>query len=115
MAIIETKETHQEELLKTHYYKTSYEKIKEVYLEFLKQKQYRIVSIDDHYGEIYAESGRMSISAKIIEQTPRESSIDFYINAEYLFGNKKRAYRLIEAFYQQIEKVAELKGLGLHP
>lgn len=115
MAIFETKENCVEPFMQTHYYKTSYEKMKEVYLKFLNDKQFHIVSIDDHYGEIYAEYGRMSVQAKIIEQTPRETSIDFYINSEYLFGNKKKSYQFIGDFYKELDKNVEFKGLGLHP
>lgn len=115
MAIFETKEVCAEDIMKTHYYKTSYEKMKEVYLKYLKDRQFHIVSIDDHYGEIYAEFGRLSVQAKIIEQTPRETSIDFYINSEYLFGNKKKMVQFICECYQLLEKNVEFKGLGLHP
>lgn len=111
----ETKETHSNELLKTHYYKTSYERMKGCYLKFLEEKHYHIVSIDDNYGEIYAEIGHFSIQAKIIEQTPVETSIDFYINAEFLFGNKKKTFRFLEEAYQVLDKNFELKGLGLRP
>ncbi|MDE6583962.1 MAG: hypothetical protein K2K15_01030 [Anaeroplasmataceae bacterium] len=112
--IIETSEKAVEEILQTHYYKTSYEKLKEYYLEILEKLGARIISIDDNYLEIFAERPHMSIQAKIIEQTPVETSIDFYILAEYLFGNKSKAYSFIQAVYNEIEKKYELKGLSLH-
>ncbi|MDE5566144.1 MAG: hypothetical protein K2I77_04060, partial [Anaeroplasmataceae bacterium] len=96
-------------------YKTSYERIKGCYLYYLERNHYHIVSIDDNFGEIYAEIGHMSIQAKIIEQTPLETSIDFYINAEFLFGNKKKTFRFLESVYEDLGKNFELKGLGLRP
>ncbi|MDE7212980.1 MAG: hypothetical protein K2N42_00195, partial [Anaeroplasmataceae bacterium] len=76
--------------------------------------QINIISIDDNYYEIYAEKPHMSINAKIIEQTPIETSIDFYINSEFLFGNKNKIYSFLNAVYQELEKNFTLKGLGLH-
>ncbi|MDE6407698.1 MAG: hypothetical protein K2K50_03740, partial [Anaeroplasmataceae bacterium] len=72
------------------------------------------ISIDDNYLEIYAEKPHMSIQAKIIEQTPVETSIDFYIDAEFLFGNKNKIYSLLTTIYQELGKSFEFKGLGLH-
>ena len=37
MATIETSENAKEEILQTHYYKASYDNIKELYLEYLKK------------------------------------------------------------------------------
>ncbi len=113
-AIVETKENLIDELLQTHYYKAGYEEIKNTYLTICKQVGLRLVSIDDGYSEIFAEKPHMTVLAKIIEQNPKESSIDFYISAEYLFGNKKKAFALLETIYKNLEKVYELKGLGLH-
>lgn len=112
--IIETNERAAEELLQTHYYKTSYEKLKDFYLEFLDRMDINVVSIDDNYLEIYAEMPHMSIQAKIIEQTPVETSIDFYIDSEFLFGNKGRINKFLNTVYQELGKAFELKGLGLH-
>ena len=113
-AIIETKENEKDGLLKTHYYKTSYDEMKDVYLHFLEDQCYRVVSIEDGYNEIFAEIPHMTVTAKIIEQTPRETSIDFYISAEFLFGNTKKGLSFIQQAYRELEKHFELKGLGLH-
>ncbi|MCI9181642.1 MAG: hypothetical protein HFG91_05155 [Acholeplasmatales bacterium] len=112
--IFETSEHATEVILQTHYYKTSYEKLKNCYLEALERLHIKVVSIDDNYLEIFAEQPHMAIQAKIIEQTPVETSIDFYINAEYIWGNKKKAYGFIQTMYEILEKNFELKGLSLH-
>ena len=54
------------------------------------------------------------VIAKIIEQTPIETSIDFYINAEYLVGNNKKALAFINSVYKKLEEQYEFKGVALH-
>lgn len=115
MAIVETKENETVELLKTHYYKASYTQIKDAYLEILKSLRHEVLSINDDFGEIFSESAHLACTAKIIMQNPKETSIDFYINSEYLFASSKKAYRFIEQVLNAIEKKYELKGLSLHP
>lgn len=112
--IIETNEKENIDLYKTHYYKTSYEKLKESYINFLNNKNFEIVSIDDNYFEIYAEIPHFSVQAKIIEQSPVETSIDFYISSEYLFGNNNKINKFLNEIYSFLEKQYQLKGLSLH-
>lgn len=114
MAIIETNETESIELLKTHYFKASYEQIKAKYIEIIKSLHHTIVSENDDYGEIFSEVPHMTCTAKIIMQNPKETSIDFYISAEYLMGSSKKAYKFINEVLSRIQKDYELKGLGLH-
>lgn len=113
-AVVETSERAVSELLTTHYYKTSYEKLKEVYLELLEELGYDVVSIDDNYCEIFAEVTNMTVLAKFTEQNPRETAVDFYINAEYLLFSKKKALTFIEIAYNELRKKFDLKGTGLH-
>ncbi len=115
MLVIETKEVCSEEALKTHYYKTSYLKLKETVINYFQRKNFHILSIDDNYSEISAEKPHFMVQVKIIEQNPKETSIDFYINSEFLFGNKKKVYAFLEEINQVLSKEHELKGLGLHP
>lgn len=114
MAFLETTEQNTIELLQTHYYKASYDQIKEIYLEILKAKKHNVLSINDDYSEIFSESGKLTITAKIIMQTPRETSIDFFIEERSLFGSTKGALKFIAEVLKTIEAKYELKGLGLH-
>lgn len=109
-----TDERSESDLTKTHYYKASYDQVKAVYLEYLKNNGYRIVSDNDDYYEIYAEKAHVELISKIIMQTPRETSIDLHINCEFLFGNKAKAYKILQEILKYIEKKYELKGLSLH-
>lgn len=112
---VETKELEGIDLLKTHYFKTNYDNLKEICVKILEEKGFHIVSIDDNYFEIFAERPRMSVTVKIIEQNPKETSIDFYVNSESLFGNRKKCMNFIADVLGKIEKKYELKGLSLHP
>ena len=113
-AVVETNERGFTELLTTHYYKTSYDKLKEAYLRILDQLRYRVISIDDNYYEIFAEIPHMTVLAKFTEQNPRETAIDFYVNAEFILFSNKRALTFIGTVYNELEKEFELKGTGLH-
>ena len=81
MAVIETSENAKDLAYQTHYYKASYAQVKKVYLELVESLNHTIVSENDDYHEIYSEVPHFTVIAKIIEQTPIETSIDFYINA----------------------------------
>ena len=112
-AVIETTERGATELVTTHYYKTSYEKLKEVYLKVLEDNRFSIVSIDDNYCEIFAEIPHMTVLAKVTEKNPRETAIDFYIDAEYILFSKKKAYKFLDFIYYELNQKFELKGTGL--
>jgi len=112
--IYQTSEVEKIELLKSHYYKASYDQIKEVYLEYLKENGYKIVNIDDNFLEIYAENPNTTIISKIIMQNPKETSIDLEIISEAFLGGKGKAYSFLKGLYKKIEERYELKGLALH-
>ena len=112
MASIETQELAFKEELTTHYYKASYDQIKKVYLEILDDMNQKVIAINDEYCEIFSENFTMSVTAKIIMQTPFETSIDFFVNCESLFG-KSKATKFIAEVYRRIGMKYQLKGLGL--
>jgi len=114
MPQIETLENAKIYELQTHYYKASYEQIKEVYVETLKKLGHDVVSVNDDYCEVFSEIPHFSVNAKIIMQNPKETSIDFYIDSEFLIGNTKKALKFMDTIYKSIEKKYELKGVSLH-
>ena len=113
MASIETQEMGLKQELTTHYYKASYDQIKALYLEILEDMKQKVVYINDEYCEIFSENFTMSVTAKIIMQTPIETSIDFFVNCESLFG-KTKSTKFFSEVYRRIERKYPLKGLGLH-
>ena len=114
MAVIETSENSSNLVLQTHYYKASYEQIKNVYLETIENLKHTIVSVNDDYSEIYSEVPHMTVIAKIIMQDPKETSIDFYINSDFMVGAKGKAEKFIERALAKIESQFEFKGVSLH-
>lgn len=114
MAVFETNELSQDLAYQTHYYKASYAQIKKVYLEALENLGHTIVSENDDYCEIYSEIPHFIVVAKIIEQSPIETSIDFYINSEFLFGKEKKALEFISTIYKKLEENFDFKGVALH-
>ncbi len=114
MPTFETLENAKDEALQTHYFKASYDQIKEVYVEEIKKLGHNILSINDDYSEIFSEVPHFTVTAKIIMQTPKETSIDFYISSEYLLANGSKVKKFLNHIYQTIAKTYELKGIGLH-
>lgn len=114
MITIETSENAKELELQTHYYKASYQQIKSLYLEILESLGHNIVSDNDDYSEIYSEVPHMEVIAKIIMQDPKETSIDFYINSDFLLTSKSKALKFIETVLKKIEEKYEFKGVSLH-
>ena len=114
MITVETSENAKDLSLQTHYYKASYQQIKALYLEILDELGHNIVSENDDYSEIYSETPHMEVIAKIIMQDPRETSIDFYINSDFLLGSKGKALKFIKDVLNKIEAKYEFKGVSLH-
>lgn len=112
--IYETNEVDSFEVFKTHYYKTSYEKLKTAFLEYAKANGYTLIAWDDNYCEGRVESRSINITAKIIMQNPLETSIDFSFECISLFGGKKKMIAELENIYSFLAKKFEFKGLGLH-
>ena len=113
MAYIETNETALEEVLKTHYWKASYEQLKEAYVEIVKKMGLVVLSVNDDYCEIFAEKPKLTVTAKIIMQNPKETSIDFTIDSEALFG-ASQAKKFIKEVYKAVSAKYEFKGVSLH-
>lgn len=116
MADIMTSENAKNLDLQTHYYKATYEEIKELYLRILNKLQYKLVSENDDYCEIYAEAPHMEVIAKItqLDQAIPETSIDFEIHADYVVGAGKKATTFIKEVLEKIEEKFEFKGVSLH-
>lgn len=109
----ETAERASKELLKTHYYKTSYEKLKAAFLDYCKKQNWTVSDINDTYGEILVEEVYFSLTVRIEMQTPLETSIDFFVESNYFFA-KRRGYKLVNEIYSYLNKVLIFKGLSLH-
>ncbi len=110
----ETNETDNLEIFKTHYYKTSYDNMKQAIFEFAKQNGFDVQTWNDEFSEGIIVNKKISLTVKIIMQNPRETSIDFFVEAFNFLGGKKQAIQTLQAIYSFIGKKFEFKGLGLH-
>ena len=114
MTVVETSENAKKLILQTHYYKASYDEVKEFYLSILEEEKHTVVSVNDDYTEIYSEIPHMEVIAKIIMQDPKETSIDFYINSDFMVGARGKAEKFIERVLAKFEGKFEFKGVSLH-
>lgn len=110
---VETSENAKNELLKTHYYKTSYEKLKNAFLDFCKENSLEVNTINDNFGEILALGVRINVTATITMQNPRETSIDLFTESEYLF-NKLGTTKFLKKLYEYLAKKSDFTGVSLH-
>ncbi len=111
---IETRENGNNELIQTHYYKTSYDNIKKALVDYLTKNQYSVSEFNDDYGEAIATKGYLSVTIKIIMQNPRETSVDFFVEYYGFLGRKKKVNSFLMDMYNYLGKQFEFKGLGLH-
>ena len=110
----ETAEGQDIELLKTHYYKTNYEDMRNATIEFLEKNHFEYMPFNDDYGETMCQKGKFTITIKIIQQNLRETSIDFFMQYEGFFGRKRKMINFLTNIYNHLNKKFEFKGLGLH-
>lgn len=116
MADIITSENAKSLELQTHYYKATYEELKEAYMHILNKLQYKVVSENDDYCEVYAEAPHMEVIAKLtqLDANQKETAIDFEIHADYVVGAAKKATTFIKDVLERIEEKFEFKGVALH-
>jgi len=112
--IAESKELHSEALLRTHYYKTNYQKVKANCLEYAGLQNLDVRTIDDVHKELFLQSARYHIIVSIVQVNPIETSVDFKVEQYGLIGMNRPRKRIID-FYQYLDKQLLLKGISLHP
>jgi|LGOV01.1.fsa_nt_gb uncharacterized protein YktA (UPF0223 family) len=110
----ETKELHSNQYLRTHYYKSRYNNIKEIVIAYAKSKKINIKSEDDRHGEIFLQANGYHIIVSIVQVTPLETAVDVKVQTYRILGLYK-PMKLIFTLYNHINTKAEFKGSGLHP
>ncbi|MEC9484989.1 MAG: hypothetical protein UMR38_03830 [Candidatus Izemoplasma sp.] len=112
--ILETREMHSIEGLRTHYYKTNYTKVKEWVLNYVKSVDYTTKTIDDTHGEIYLQGKKSHIIVSIVQVTPVETAVDLKVQYYGLIGwNKPK--KTIQEVYDYLDQKLPFKGISLHP
>lgn len=112
--IEETSDRHSNEHLRTHYYKTRYNDLKQIVIAYAKANKMTIKSEDDKHGEIFLQASRFHIIVSIIQITPLETSVDLKVQTYKLLGLFK-PLKIIAALYNHLNSKTQFKGVGLHP
>jgi len=112
--IEETSERHNNQNLRTHYYNSRYNELKQIVISYAKANKMTVKSEDDKHGEIFLQSSRFHIIVSIMQITPLETSVDFKVQTYKLLGLFK-PLKLITSFYIYLNSKAQFKGAGLHP
>ena len=114
----ETKDKHSDELLKSHYYKTTNKKAIEAVKKVINNLDgYHINSVSEERGEmsISIKKGRKAfVVATIISVRPFETAIDFAVTTETVllpidFGYSRK---VIMNLYRNLDKELPLIGKG---
>lgn len=112
--IAETKELHSDAALRSRYYKSNYQKVKAVILQFANEEHIDIRNIDDAHRELYLQGSRFHIIVSLVQVNPIETSVDFKVEYYGLIGfNRPR--NMILKCYDYLNTNLSFKGVGLHP
>ncbi|WP_413379162.1 DUF1499 domain-containing protein [Alkalihalobacillus sp. 1P02AB] len=113
----ETREAHQNDQLKTRYYKGSKEKIMEAVESLIKKNGFRVKRSEVERGEIIGQEQKGTkqlIIVTVITVRPFKTAVDFSISTDSLlptdFGKSKKQ---VISFYEQLDKELTFIGTGI--
>lgn len=109
----ETAECEKKDYLKTRYYKTNADLVMSFIEKDLVKRGLVLVSSNREYGEISATASDYEITAKVFQYNATEVAVDLYLYSNFLFDFGK-SRRIIEDFYENLNKNFQLIGLALH-
>lgn len=113
----ETKETHEDERLRSRYYKATNGQAMKAVKELLQSSSYyELLSVSEERGEFSAttRSGKKAfIVITVISVRPLETAIDFSVTTDTMidFGFSRR---VILELYEQLDKRLPYIGSGIH-
>ncbi|KGA97840.1 hypothetical protein AJ85_11990 [Alkalihalobacillus alcalophilus ATCC 27647 = CGMCC 1.3604] len=113
----ETREAHQNDQLKTRYYKGSKEKVMEAVEHLIKKNGFHVKRAELERGEIIGQQQKGTkqlIIATVITVRPFKTAVDFSISTDSLlptdFGKSKKQ---VISFYEQLDKTLTFIGTGI--
>jgi len=112
--IAETKETHQRMQLRTRYYKTRYNKMKDQILDYCKVSNLYVKNEDDVHGELFLQANGYHMIVSIVQVSPMECAVDIKVQTYGLIGLFK-PMKIIQKCFAYIDKKVEFKGVELRP
>ena len=112
--LAETTELHVNPNLRTRYYKSRYTNLKEIVINYAKENNLFLKSVNDTHGEVFLQANRFHIIISIVQVNPLETAIDIKVQTYKLIGLFK-PLKIITTLYNYSDTKAEFKGTGLHP
>ncbi|RKL66690.1 DUF1499 domain-containing protein [Salipaludibacillus neizhouensis] len=114
----ETKENHFDETLKTHYYKTTKDKvIKELEVMFGAKQGYEVASISEEHGEVIVriKKGKKAFMVvTVIMVRPFRTAIDFSVSTDtIIFTDFGYSGKLIRELYKELDSRLPFVGTSL--
>lgn len=111
--IYQTSENAKYDFLKTRWFKTNYNKAKEVVLKVIESYGLKPSDVNDDYGEILVECQEFNLVVTVFEYKVNEVSIDTYIESHFTFDFGKTK-KILLGFYNDVAKNIEFLGYSLH-
>ncbi len=110
----ETNEKHTNRNLRTRYYRTSYNKLKNTIIDYANEKDYIVNNIDDQHGEIFIQTTKFHLIITLLQVNSLETSVNIKVQTYKILGLNK-PQRVIENLYTFLNQKEQFKGIGLHP
>lgn len=114
----ETKENHVNETLRTHYYKSTKEKVMKEIEAMLNQKTgFTVASVNEDHGEIivHVKKGKKAfVVITVIMVKPFRTAVDVSVSTDtFLFTDFGSSRKMIIELYEEMNKRMEFVGTGL--
>lgn len=115
---LETSDEHKDDVLKTHYYKATFNQLfKSVEELFRQDADCRITTVSKEHGEIAVEVNKpypCFLIVTVVSVKPLETSVDFSISSEKFspLGNYPVLRKRIISYYERINQLHTFVGTG---
>ena len=109
----ETSDNHHIDTLRTHYYRVRKEDAYDATLSVLKEMKAVIKSSDPERGEIIVDASDFSGTVSITATSFTEIAVDIIVMTFNVLPSAK-GKKIIEKFYELLDKKIPLKGIALH-
>ena len=116
----ETSESHYDEALRSHYYKTTAKKAMETVQQTLgRMPGAKVTSVSEEHGEIslaIEKPKKALMIVTVISVRPYETAIDFNVSTDSKLGTDFGfSKKLISEAYEKLNKDLPFIGTGLYP
>ncbi len=110
---IETNERAINNLLKTHYYRIDYRRLKKIIIEMAEKMNLGFKSSNDDYHEIICENNDQFMSFRITMISIEETALDIFMDSYKAFGGFHNS-SILKQIYAYLMKECSFVGLALN-